>query len=216
MRVAELVLDFVRVLIWPTVVLALLFVFRAQVGGLLTRIRHAELPGGVAFDLAEEIREVKELSAKVQDELATPDKRGRDLIPLNEANRRLIELGLQPSPSGLDMAYYRSLATQDPAVAIAGLRIEFDVLARNLALGFNIEIGPRDTGAILLRKLFDNGAITGDQMQLATSVLSVSNAVIHGSRISLKEAEDVIDSADVLAEQYLAWLSWGFPERRND
>jgi len=58
----------------------------------------------------------------------------------------MIHLGLRPSPSGLDMSYYRSLADQDPNVTLAGLRIEIDILARNLAKGFNVSVNDRESG----------------------------------------------------------------------
>ena len=123
---------------------------------------------------------------------------------------RLIKLGLRPSPSGLDLAYYRRLAEQDPNVALAGLRIEIDVQARNLAKGFKVSIDEHDSGSRLFRKVHEGGAITGDQMRLAMKVLRVCNAAVHGITISHHEALDVIASAEVLADEYLAWLSWGF------
>ena len=122
MKVAELVLDYVKVLIWPSVVLTFGLLFRKHIIELIRRIRHAELPGGVAIDVGQEITDAKELSAKVQAQPLLPDKsRGQPVIPLTEANARMIHLGLRPSPSGLDLSYYRSLAQQDPNIALAGL-----------------------------------------------------------------------------------------------
>ena len=103
MEIAKPVLEYVRVLIWPAVVVTICLVFRGQLVALLNRIRHAELPGGVAVDLDQEIKEVKALSAKVQEEPTPPDKKRKPAIPLTEANARLIQLGLRPSPSGLDV-----------------------------------------------------------------------------------------------------------------
>lgn len=212
MEVANLILDYIRALIWPAVVVAVCLLFRPELIALLRRIRHAKLPGGVVVDLEEEIRDVKVLSRKVQEEPRPEDGRRGPLIPLTEANTRLMQLGLRPSPSGLDMRYYRNLADQDPNVALAGLRIEIDVLSKNLAKGFNVEVDERAAGARLLRLLYEAEAITSDQMQLAMKVLNVCNAAAHGSPISRAEAEDVISSAEVLANQYLAWLSWGFDD----
>jgi len=180
---------------------------------LLQRIRHAELPGGVGIDLDREIKEGKALSAKVQEQPVPVDKqRGRPAIPLTEANARMLHLGLRPSPSGLDMSYYRSLADQDPNVALAGLRIEIDILARNLAKGFEVPVSDRETGARLMRRLYDAGSVTSEQMQLTMKVLQVCNAAVHGTPVSREEADDVIGLAGVLADQYLAWLSWGFDD----
>lgn len=213
MEVAKLVLDYLRTLIWPATVVIICMVFRQQVIALLSRIRHAELPGGVAIDLDQEIKDVKVLSAKIQEQ-PTPSDRKREgpAIPLTEANARMLQLGLRPSPSGLDMSYYRTLANQDPNVALAGLRIEIDVLAHNLVKGFNVLMNDRDSGERLIRKLYDANAITSEQMQLTLKVLRVCNAAVHGTPLSREEANDVIASAEVLADQYLAWLSWGFKD----
>lgn len=213
METAKLVLEYIRVLIWPATVLTICLVFRRRLIALLNRIRHAQLPGGVAVDLDQEIMEARELSAKVKEQPAVPEKkRGRPAIPLTEANARMIQVGLQPSPSGLDMSYYRSLAEQDPNVALAGLRIEIDVLTRNLAKGFHVPMNNRDSGMRLLHRLNDASALTSEQMRLAIKVLSVCNAAVHGTPLSQEKADDVINSAEVLADQYLAWLSWGFDD----
>jgi len=50
------------------------------------------------------------------------------------------------------------IADQDPSVALAGLRIEIDVLARTLAKGFRVPIDDRDSGGRLIRRLYDAGA----------------------------------------------------------
>lgn len=216
MEVAKLVLEFLRVLIWPATVVGVLLLFRRQVLGLLHRIRHADLPGGIAVDLEREIKEAKALSAQVQEQPVPSEKqRGRPAIPLTEANARMLQLGLRPSPSGLDMSYYKALAEQDPNVALAGLRIELDVLARNLASGFKVEVDSHDSGSRLIRRLYDAGAITSEQMQLTLKVLRVCNAAVHGTVVSREEADEVIGSAEALANQYLAWLSWGFDDGWN-
>jgi hypothetical protein len=191
--------------------------FRKQVSALVTRIRHAELPGGVTIDLDQEIKEAKFLSTKLQEsanEKAAPgalsEKKKRPSIPLTEANARMLKLGLRPSPSGLDMTYYRELADQDPNIALAGLRIELEILTSNLAKGFKIPVDSKLTGHRLIRRLYDGNAITADQMQLLHKVYRVCSAAVHGTLVSRDEADDVIDSAEVLADQYLNWLSWGF------
>jgi hypothetical protein len=212
MEIAKLVLEYLRVLAWPAVAVALCLGFRSEVKALFARMTRAELPGGLAFDFPREVREAKELSAKVEATPAPLDRKRAPGIPITEANARLIQLGLRPSPSGLDMNYYRNFAGQDPNMALAGLRIEIDVLARNLAKGFNINVDSRDTGSRLIRKLYDGGAITAEQMQLTLKVLQLCNAAVHGTPVTREQAEEVIDAVDVLAAQYVSWLSWGFED----
>lgn len=216
MEIAKLVLEYIKVLVWPTFIIIGVLLFRSQLSAILWRLRKADLPMGVSLDFQQEIREAKNLSQQVAQQVEPPnlpeEKKQRPSIPMTEANARMIALGLQPSPSGLDMTYYRNLAAQDPNIALAGLRIELDVLAKNLARGFKIEINARDNGTRLLQKLRDLGAITMEQFQLAQRVLRLCNAAIHGQTVSHEQADDVIDIANVLRDQYLRWLSWGFDD----
>lgn len=123
-------------------------------------------------------------------------------------------LGLQPSPSGLDLGYYRALIEQDPNIGLAGLRMELEVLGHNLAKGFNISLSPRDGSVMgIFRKLLDNGAITGLQFQLLKKVIELCNAAIHGERVTKEQADSILDTMKFLADDYIAWLSWGFPKK---
>jgi len=212
MEIARLALDYLRALVWPAVTLILGFVFRSELKALIARVRHADLPGGFALDMPQEISAAQELSIRVEGTPAPPQHKQSPSIPLTEANARMIQVGLRPSPSGLDMQYYRNLAMQDPNLALAGLRIEIDILARNLAKGFGVSVHDSDTGTRLLRKLREAGSITAEQLQLALKVMQLCNAAVHGVPVSQEQAESVIDIASVLAEQFLAWLSWGFSD----
>ncbi len=210
MEVARVVLDYLQALVWPSVVLVVLLVLRIPVTRMIERIRHADLPGGVSVDLHEDIQEARQITERIRREPLRVDAKGRPSIPLTQANARLIELGLKPSPSGLDLSYYRTLAAQDPTLSLAGLRIEIDILARNLASGFRVPTKQGDSGFRLINKLHTEGAITADQFNLTKKVLEVCNAAIHGRTISKPEADSIIDAAEVLARQYIDWLSWGF------
>jgi hypothetical protein len=54
MEWAQLVLDYLRVLLWPALILFVVFAFRAELAGLIKRIKAARLPGGAEFELFEE------------------------------------------------------------------------------------------------------------------------------------------------------------------
>lgn len=213
---AKLILAFVQAVAWPLTVLIIAFGFRKELVAIIGRLRKADLPGGVSLDFAEEVAEARQLSREVEAQpLPKPSlapKAQLPSIPLTEANARMINLGLQPSPSGLDMDHYRNLAAQDPNVALAGLRIEIEVLARNLAKGFKVSISPRDSGSRLLRKLLEARAITETQWKLLQKVLRLCNAAVHGLPVSKEQADSVIASGDVLVQQYLEWLGWGFTD----
>jgi hypothetical protein len=213
MEIAYLVLEYFKALIWPIVVMTVVLMFRNQLSTILSRLRKADLPMGVSLDFQQELEEGKNLSRQVKQQVEqTTRHEVRPVIPMTEANARLIKLGLQPSPSGLDMEYYRNLAAQDPNLALSGLRLEIDILAKNLARGFQIEIGSSDTGAGLLRKLRDLGAITTEQLELTLKVLQLCNAAVHGEIVSYEQADEIINLTNALREQYLRWLSWGFDD----
>lgn len=215
MEIAELILEYIKVIVWPGVILFVFLYFREQVAGIFERLKSAKLPGGVSFEMSDKVLEVKELSNRVQESVSEKKEEYKDrpAIPLNEANSRLIELGFRPSPSGMDMEYYRDIANKDPNLSLAGLRIEVDILVKNLVRGFGIEFDEkRDSAARLLRKLLDSGSITADQYQLATKVLNICNNAMHGVPVSQAQALSILDSADVLIDDYMAWMSWGFPD----
>ena len=179
----------------------------------MTRLQGADLPGGVSLDFGQGVRDVEELSEAVAK--ASPVSRGErstPILPLTEANSRMISLGLQPSPSGLDMRRYEDLSDQDPNVALAALRMEIDIIARNMVKGFKIETRGNETASSLLRLLVSHQAITPGQYELAQQILKLCNAAVHGRAVSRGQAESIIDSARVLSNDYLAWLSWGFDD----
>lgn len=212
MELAKLILEYVKALAWPIATIVLVMAFRTPIAAILVRLRKAALPGGVSIDFQEEIQKAKELSLKVEAQPAPTDRRKAPAIPLTEANARMIELGLKPVSSGLDMSYYQEIAQNDPTLALAGLRIEIETLANNIAVGFKLEGKRNEPVSLLLRRLLDHGAITRQQAELARNILNICNKAIHGQTVSMQEAEEVIDAAAVLARFFLSWLSWGFDD----
>jgi len=210
MEIAKLILEYLRTLVWPTTIIVLSLLFRREITRVFARLSKAVLPGGFSFDLREEVQEVKQLSEKVQSAPPSDKKRATPSVPLTEANARMMKLGLAPTLSGLDISYYRARVETDPVLALAGLRIDLETLARNLAVGFKLQ----PTGSLydMLAPLKEAGAITPDQIQLGLKISKVCNQAMHGGLVSREDAEDVIDAAEVLFRQYLAWLSWGFDD----
>ena len=212
METAQLILEYIQALIWPGIVIVGILIFRKPLVAIFSRLKAAGFPGGVSFDFEKDIRNAEDLSREVSTSESRRESGARPNIPLTEANARMLSLGLQPSPSGLDLTYYRNLAEQDPNVALAGLRMEVEGMARNLAKGFNVPVAQRDSAGALLRKLSSQGAITIEQFQLTQKIVRLCNAAVHGRTVSREEANSVIDVAMVLADQYIVWLSWGFPD----
>jgi hypothetical protein len=124
----------------------------------------------------------------------------------------MIALRLKPTSSGLDMTYYREIAQSDPTLALAGLRIELEIILNNVAVGFKVEQKRAEPVGSLLKRLSTKGAITSEQMDLARKIFAICNLAIHGTAVTQEQAVEVIDLADVLAKDFLAWLSWGFDD----
>jgi hypothetical protein len=99
------------------------------------------------------------------------------------------------------LSYYRSIAAHDPTLALAGLRIELEILTRNLAKGSKIDVPSYESPSRVLKRLLDASAITEDQFALGKRVLSLANQAVHGRTVSRREAEEIMEAAQVLVDR---------------
>ena len=212
MEIAKLILEYIKAIIWPTITIFFILSFQKEIVYLLRRIKKADLPGGISVEtFPEEIEEAKVLSSEVKKEAQNKEKKkATSVIPLTEANARMLNLNLSPSPSGLELSNYRNLIEQDPTIALAGLRIEFETMLKNLAKGFKVQINDRDGASIIVKKLKEKSAITSRQAELLNRIIKICNAVVHGLKVTTSQAEEIFDVAEVLRDEYVSWLSWGF------
>ncbi|MBN1384164.1 MAG: hypothetical protein JW983_04690 [Elusimicrobia bacterium] len=216
MEIAKLILEYIRVIIWPITVIFLLIYFKDEIIYLLRRVKKADLPGGISIEaFPDGIKEAKILSKEVkkEEEEKKREKRTLPTITLTKANTRMLNLGLIPSPSGLALSYYRNLIEQDPNIALAGLRIEVETMLKNLAKGFKIPINKRDSANIIVQKLKNRSSITSRQAELLSYIIKLCNTAVHGIRVSSSQAEEIFKIAEVLRDQYISWLSWGFQNK---
>ncbi|MFG6101460.1 hypothetical protein U2F10_04360 [Leptothoe sp. EHU-05/26/07-4] len=72
MEIAKLLLEYIKVLAWPSVILTIVLMFRKQIESLIKRLEKADLPGGVSISLRAEILEAKKLSEQVIAEPLSP------------------------------------------------------------------------------------------------------------------------------------------------
>ena len=120
------------------------------------------------------------------------------------------EKGLKPSPSGLYLSYYNDIAEIDPRLAMVGLRIDFELMLKNLAKGFKIPFEEKEPISRVISKMLNAGAITAKQYEFINVIFRISNSAAHGSEISRWQAWEVLKIGKVLVDDYLAWLDWGF------
>ncbi|HEY5325653.1 MAG TPA: DUF4145 domain-containing protein [Mucilaginibacter sp.] len=210
----KIILEFIVGIIWPVTVLIIIYLFKKEIRTLLVKAKKVELPGGFSFETIEQdITEAKELSIEVKNERKPETQKIIDDANSSfetEANKRMIELGLTPSPSGLNINYYRKIVDIDPRLSLIGLRADLETMLKNLANGFKISIGAKDSVSQITSKLLDNGAITSRQYQFINTLFRICNTAAHGALITKDQALEVIEIAEVLVKEYIAWLSWGF------
>jgi hypothetical protein len=210
----KMVLDFIGTIIWPVVVLIIVLYFKNDIKKLIDKAKKIGLPGGISIEAVDEdIDKAKELATEIKTERKPERQSIIDLAGKNgetKANRRMLELGLEPSPSGLDLNYYKKIADLDLRLALVGLRIDFEIILKNLAKGFKIELTEKESVNKIITKLLDAGAITSRQYEFINIVFKITNAAAHGASISKYQVDEVLEIGQVLIDDYVAWLDWGF------
>jgi hypothetical protein len=210
MGIATLILGYVQALVWPLVVLTSVLLFRTQLRTILWRLQRADLPGGVSLNFQQEVEAASALARRAAQQvgrvpLALSGRTGHALLDVNE---RTLALGLQPSPSALNFATYRALAAHDPNVALAGLRIELEILLRNMARRFNPDPPAVALATDTLHDLRDSGVLSDDQARLIQRIVNLCTAAVHGAIVAHEQAEMILDAATVIRDAYLRWLMW--------
>ncbi len=213
----KIILDFISKLVWPIIVVIFVFVFRKEIRKLVDKAKKLELPGGISIEtVTEEISKAQELAEEIKSE-RKPEIQTiiNQSSPETEtkANKRMIELGLEASPSGLDLDYYKRIAEIDLRLAMVGLRIDFEMMLRNLAKGFQIDVQEKESISKTISNLFAKGAITSRQYEFINTIFKISNAAAHGAEITKEQVFKVLEIGQVLVDDYIAWLDWGFNSR---
>lgn len=202
-------------LAWPTIAGAAIYFFKEEIRLLLKKPWKAQLPGGITIEtFAEKLEAAKDQAVNVGKEVEARLKEKsieRGSIPTDDVNKLLLERGLEPSPSGLNLKYYEQLISEDPNLGMAALRIDLEKMLRNLARGFKVEIRPTEQSAAgITRALLRANAITQNQFSFLKQVLEICNAAVHGLPITSSDAHTVLDIVKVLRDDFVAWLDWGF------
>jgi hypothetical protein len=210
----KILLDFIGTIIWPIVALIIALIFKKELKKLFDKAKKVELPGGFSIEtVGEEISKAKELAKEIKTERRPEVQTIIDLAEKNsesKANKRMFELGLETSPSGLDLNYYKRIADTDKRLALVGLRVDFEMMLKNLAKGFKIELNDKDPVSKIISKLLNKGAITTRQYEFINTVFRITNAAAHGAPISKEQVYEVLEIGQVLVDDYIAWLDWGF------
>jgi hypothetical protein len=214
----KVILEFIGTIIWPITIFIIVLIYRESILKLINRVKKVELPGGVSLETVEEdIKQAKELAAEIKTERKPEIQQFIDKVGIkvdSETNKRMIQLGLTPSPSGLNLSYYKNIADTEPRLALVGLRSDFELMLKNLAKGFKIQVDSKKPISKIISKLFKEGAITTRQYEFINTIFKISNIAAHGALITKEQVYEVLDIGQVLVDDYIAWLDWGFRERK--
>jgi hypothetical protein len=205
-NIARLVLEFVKVLAWPTVVLIGCSLFRRELSALIATLEHLKLPGGTELDWKRQLREAEQAAEKVE---STP--RAATVATQSEQQEllsRFQENGLLPSPTNYDWSYYLKIAESDPNLALAGLRMELERMLQNMAKVSGIEYNPlRTSPGRFVGLLRSKDVIEKEEYDLLRTVINVANAALHGRDVNAEDARRTIQSAEAFKDSYLSFMA---------
>ena len=219
----QIVLEYLRVLAWPLVVVFLVWRFKAQAGRLFDRLLSLKTPVGTAeFD-----REAREVSAEAKDATldVEPERRAGDdethgatgiTPPETTATARDRPNGAQPrnasrlpiglSPASLqawtasDFRVFRDVAAADPASAVLGAWRRIEQFA-HLVIRESGQAERWSSPTSMLKQLREAG-LPPHFVQIADDLRRLRNSAAHGGdiRITSAGALDYIDAAERLAD----------------
>ena len=90
-KIAELVLDYINVLVWPLVIGVAFFLFRKQIAEVVRRITHVKLPGA-ELDLI--VQEVTDRTTEYREPTETATEQDSPGFTIREVIRRDPTLGM--------------------------------------------------------------------------------------------------------------------------
>lgn len=206
MVIAKLVLEFVKALAWPTVVMIGIALFRHELSALIATLEHLKLPGGAELDWKRQVREAEQAAERVE---ASPRVAA---IATSAAQTQLLSrfqlYGFNPSQTNYDWSYYSKLVDTDPNLALAGLRMEIERMLQNMAKVAGIEYDQfRTSPGRLIGLLRSKQVIEPDEYELLRSVINVANAGLHGRDVSAEDARRTIQYAEAFKDSYLAFIA---------
>ena len=193
--------------IWPAVVLFMLLFYRSDISRLVLAIKQLKLPGGTEVTIGELVEEVEESAAKAQSASeSTIDE------PIKSEIRKLLDKAqadrISQSIVSFDLEYYKTLALQDPNLALAGLRMGMERVLSDMADRLGISQKPHQvTTARVAKVLASRNELPNELRTLLRELQAISNQAVHGMQITSAEAIRTINAAEPLRTYYLSWLA---------
>jgi len=195
-EIARLVLDYIKVLVWPLTIILLVGMFEHEFVTLVRRLVKWNAAGiSAEFSLtAEQVEQTTERAVAEGRAAPIPDPPGVGLV----LNAELKQAGLQELPGAFDFERYKLIAQSDPNLALAGLRIDFEITLRNLAQVYDVTVSKPSSLSFLVSMLVKAEALRIIEAEAIRTILSACNRAVHGEKVSTADALKVIDSGELL------------------
>lgn len=181
----KLFLEYIKVLIWPTVVLTLGLVFRKQLVGLVRNIDSVETPiGGITFQRQAEAiaEEAAEIEGEIAAEISEPTRRDEPVEAQGDAGGDVQDL-IQMKPSRFDreLATLLRMAQSDPTAAVLGAWKELEATLSDVVPLSNI----RRTPGAMIRSAEIQGVLPSNLARVANDLRALRNRVVHEGDVLL-------------------------------
>jgi len=191
-EIAELVLEYVKVLVWPTVLVVLMIRYRGEVGGLLKKMKSVTTPAG-SVEFAEEAQRLRE-AAEEAPQLAGPSDGDR-----GEASSALRR------PDETAFSVYRDIAHKAPEAAVMGawrhvetkLRDAVDLLEWNRDDAASVSRPGRPRLASDLITVLAGHGLDPEWTRLLRDLQRMRNSATHLDDVSPSAAVDYVQSCEL-------------------
>ncbi len=207
MEIAELILEYIKVLIWPFVALIAMFKFKPEFAELFSSIKKLKLPGGTEIDWAKTVEEAEQAAEAIKNptrELSIETAEEKAFI------EQSIRHSLDLSPSYYNFDSYLDMAEKDHNLALAGVRIEIEKILRNMAQLFSLELpNTKSSINVLMNELRKAYVLEDPQYKLLQSITKLANEAIHGNNVRKEYAVRAIESAKIFLEYYIPLMTGG-------
>ncbi len=181
----KLLLEYIKVFAWPTVVLTLGLVFRKQLVRLARNIDSVETPiGGVTFQRQAEAvaEEAAEIEGEIAAEIGEPTRQTEPSPEQSNADDATQnEPAIKPVRFEREFATLLRVAQSDPTAAVLGAWRELEAALADVIPPSNVRYTP---GAMIKRAEMQ-GALPGSLARVAGDLRALRNRVVHEGDVRL-------------------------------
>ncbi|MGW5154364.1 hypothetical protein ACWEPN_02660 [Nonomuraea wenchangensis] len=225
MEVAKLILEYLKVIVWPVFAGIIVFGFRQSVQRLLNRI--SEFDGlGVSAKFEQQVSELAEEASAIEGATAsTQEKEGRqatsDAYPPADPGFSWAKNGTEAGLRGGFDGARASISDGEPQIAIAFAWSQLASVLDEVGLALKVRGLDRTDSQFWLRRLrelrYGGGAI-GDMAPKVAELYHLRNKALHDPRLkpSASAAASFVDAAEDLAVALFRLLVSGELDRSGE